>query len=387
MVRINFLILGYRKITIPPERLSDFTSILLRAGIQSQISAKGEIIVREKDILEIKEIIQGRIEFSCSEPCGIYGRWLRLENKWVYAVATAVSLVMILFLSSLVWDIRVEGNESITDGEIIQALSDCGFSIGDIWQSIDRSEIESNFLRESKNISWININRRGVVAYVKVIEKDDAKISEKEKLCYSNIVASQDCIIEEITVTQGTAMVGPGDVVQKGDILIMGALPDEAGGLFCPADGTIIGRVNDSVSVYVDRKYEQKSNFRKKLYLIKINFFNFSINIFKLYGNLPIECDIIENEKTYSLFNRCKLPISLTRMFIPEYDTGSKEYSDDELVQIASDRLSCAMVSRLGSADLVRVKSYGEFTDNGYTAGAEYTFLADVGERLAFSIE
>ena len=285
MVRINFLILGYRKITIPPERLSDFTSILLRAGIQSQISAKGEIIVREKDILEIKEIMQGRIEFSCSEPCGIYGRWLRLENKSVYAVATAVSLVMILFLSSLVWDIRVEGNESITDGEIIQALSDCGFSIGDIWQSIDRSEIESNFLRESKNISWININRRGVVAYVKVIEKDDAKISEKEKLCYSNIVASQDCIIEEITVTQGTAMVGPGDVVQKGDILIMGALPDEAGGLFCPADGTIIGRVNDSVSVYVDRKYEQKSNFRKKLYLIKINFFNFSINIFKLYGN------------------------------------------------------------------------------------------------------
>ena len=97
--------------------------------------------------------------------------------------------------------------------------------------------------------------------------------------------------------------------------------------------------------------------------------------------------EIIENEKTYSLFNRCKLPISLTRMFIPEYDTGSKEYSDDELVQIASDRLSCAMVSRLGSADLVRVKSYGEFTDNGYTAGAEYTFLADVGERLAFSIE
>ena len=387
MVRINFLILGYRKITIPPERLSDFTSILLRAGIQSQISAKGEIIVREKDILKIKEIIQGRIEFSCSEPCGIYGRWLRLENKSVYAVATAVSLVMILFLSSLVWDIRVEGNESITDGEIIQALSDCGFSIGDIWQSIDRSEIESNFLRESKNISWININRRGVVAYVKVIEKDDAKILEKEKLCYSNIVASQDCIIEEITVTQGTAMVGPGDVVKKGDILIMGALPDEAGGLFCPADGTIIGRVNDSVSVYVDRKYEQKSNFRKKLYLIKINFFNFSINIFKLYGNLPIECDIIENEKTYSLFNRCKLPISLTRMFIPEYDTSSKEYSDDELVQIASDRLSCAMVSRLGSADLVRVKSYGEFTDNGYTAGAEYTFLADVGERLAFSIE
>ena len=387
MVRINFLILGYRKITIPPERLSDFTSILLRAGIQSQISANGEIIVREKDISKIKDIMQGRIEFSCSEPCGIYGRWLRLEKKWVYAVATAVSLVMILFLSSLVWDIRVEGNESITDGEIIQALSDCGFSIGDVWQGIDRSEIESEFLRESKNISWININRRGVVAYVKVIEKDDAKILEKEKLCYSNIVASQDCIIEEITVTQGTAMVGPGDVVRKGDILIIGALPDDAGGLFCPADGTVIGRVNDSVSVYVDRKYEQKSNFRKRLYLLKINFFNFSINIFKLYGNLPTECDIIENEKTYSLFNRCKLPISLTRMFIPEYDTTSKEYGDDELVQIASDRLSYAMVSRLGSADLVRVKSYGEFTDNGYTAGAEYTFIADVGERLAFTIE
>ena len=159
----------------------------------------------------------------------------------------------------------MEGNESVTDGEIILALAEEGFEIGDFWFNIDKGEIETSFLLNNKKISWININRRGSVAYVKVIESDVNHSAPDDRTGYSNIVASSDCVIEEITVKQGTAMVKPGDVVKKGDILVAGVMPSESGGGFCYADASVIGRVSDTVSVQIDRKTEKITQNNKKL--------------------------------------------------------------------------------------------------------------------------
>ena len=79
-----------------------------------------------------------------------------------------------------------------------------------------------------------------------------------------------------------------------------------------------------------------------------VNFFNFSINIFKLYGNSPSECDIIENVKVYSLFGIKKIPISVRTKYIIEYSKDMGSYTDTELVQIASDRLSAAVLKKAG---------------------------------------
>ena len=169
MVRIDCLIFGYRKILIPPEKLSLATSILLRASILSSIGSNGTLIVRERDVAKISELFNGRIDFECSEPLGLVGRCKRINNKITYAVATVISTVLIIFLSNLVWDVRIEGNLNIPDSDIILRLSECGLGIGDLWPTMDRSRIESKYLENDERIINITVGDT-VLTPIKVLK-------------------------------------------------------------------------------------------------------------------------------------------------------------------------------------------------------------------------
>ena len=384
MVRLSDFVFGYRKIKIDPCDLSTVSSILLRASVSSGINGDGTITVRERDFNKTKDLLLGRIEFSHSKPMGIYGRLKSLKHKTAIIISLAVSLIIVMHLSGLVWDIRVEGNESLTDSEVVLSLAQCGFQIGDMWSKRNLSEIESAFLNSNQRVAWINLNRRGNVAYVKLIEKE---VDHKENISSnsdepSNIVAKYDCVIEEITVRRGKPVVKVGDTVRKGDLLVIGVLPIESGGEICNADATVIGRINDSLSLEISREYEKSVVKDKKLYSCTINFFKFSLNIFKRYRNLANEYVIIDDEIKYSLLNRCPLPVSISISYLNEYKTESGIYSDEELVNIASDRLSSLTVSVTQSGDLIKIKTYGDFTENGYYMRKDFVYLTDVCERV-----
>ena len=388
MVRIDALIFGYRKLKIDPSDLSLVTSLLLRNSIPSIINNDGTITVRERDIKRIQNIFFGRIDYSCSDSLGLPEIFKRIKYKGTVAISLLISLIVTLFLSGLIWDIRVEGNEKITDGEIILALGECGFEIGDMWRLVDRGEVENDFLKNNSSISWININRRGSVAYIKVIEKENNQgTADNSPSTYSNLIASSDCVIEEITVMRGTAMVKVGDTVKRGDILVAGVLSAEAGGGFCSAEATVIGRKSDTVTVEIERIGEKISYGEKKLYSKTINFFKISLNIFKLYGNLTDECDIIEDEVAYSLFGRYKLPLSISSVYLVNKCSESVEYTDDELVKIATERMNAITASLLAGGDLLRIKTQGDFGDRGYWLSSDIVFLCDVGERAEFDVE
>ena len=384
MVRADFLIFGYREIIIDKADVPVVASILLRKGIRVLVLNNGYILAKEKDIVKIQEILTGRMNISISEPKGLYGAWKRSQHKVAMAICTAASILTLLLSQCLVWDIRPSGNENIANSDIKARLQSCGFSVGDLWHERTLSEVETEFLKRYDDISWININRRGTVAYVSVIEKDvENENTEATNILYSNIVAAYDCVIDEVTVKSGTAMVKPGDSVKKGDLLILGA---NANGDFCRAEGQIVGRVCDSLSVTVDRKYEKRLISSKKIDEININIFKISINIFKTYGNLTTECDIIDDVKEYSLPNGASLPLSITLRYLPSYTYDSGEYSDEDLVSLAKDRLSLDTALMLAESDLVRISTDGEFTEDGYRMWSDIVYLTDVGVENIFEI-
>jgi sporulation protein YqfD len=387
MVRIDCLIFGYRRIAISPDDLSLATSILIRSSLPSRISTDGCLIIRERDFLKLQALFKGRIEFECSDTLGLYGKIKRLRHKTALICAGIVSLLLLIVSSNTVWDVRIEGNVNIPSADISLRLEECGLAVGDLWSGIDRSDVELKYLDSDERISWININRRGSVAYVSVIEGETDEGGKEEGFRYSNIVASTDCVIEEITVYHGMAMVKPGDVVKKGDVLIVGVLPEGAGGGFCAADGMVVGRINDKISVEVDRKYEKTALKENKIYSISLNFFKKSLNIFKLYGNLTNKCDIIDTEKTYLLFGKCRLPFSVSISYLPSYSSIEAEYTDEELPSVASSRLDGLIAARLCLSDLLRIRTYGEFTEKGYRMWSEMVYLSDVSKQVEFKVE
>ena len=381
-VRADFLVFGFREINIDKANLPLLVSLLLQNGIRVSVISDGFVYAKEKDIAKIRKILSGRMEFSISEPKGLYGIWKRSRHKTSTVICLVLSISAMFFSQSLIWDIRPLGNENIASSDIKSRLEECCFSIGDLWCERSLSEVETEFLKRYDDVSWININRRGTVAYVSLIEKETENI-ETTNILYSNIVAAYDCVIDELTVKSGTAVVKPGDSVKKGDPLILGA---NANGDFCRAEGQIIGRVSDTLAVNVEREYEKRLISSKKIHEISLNIFKISINIFKTYGNLTKECDIIEDVKEYSLPNGASLPFSVTYRYIPSYTCESGLYSDEELVSLAKDRLRLDTVLMLKASDLIRISTNGEFTKNGYRMWSDIIYLTDVGQENAFEI-
>ena len=388
MVRVSYLIFGYRKISVAPEKSGVVISRFLKNKISFTTAGDGLFYIAERDIVATRKALAGDVECEESKPLGFRGAIMRIRHKKGLAVGFMISLFLLIFSENLVWDIRVEGNERLSSASVVEALSECGLSIGDFWPTVKRSDVEGAVLSKFPDISWININRRGSVAYIVLSERENTEKDEGEiqKNGYSNIVAAVDCVIEEITVKRGVAEVKPGDVVRAGDILISGILPDTAGGGFCRAEGVVIGRCFERVESITERKYKKVSEISETPVSATLKIFNLPINIFKKYGNSYDGCDIIKNVKVFSIFDKAKLPIFFTTEYAHSYVYSEEEYSDDELVAVAARELRAKTAARLCGSDLLKIKTFGEFTDTGYKICSEIVFLSNVGKTLEFTV-
>lgn len=387
MVRISFFVFGYRKLFVSEADVGGVISMLLRCGISAQMNSKKEICVKESDFERAALKLNGKFDFRFSEVLGIRGAWGRVKYKRGLICGAVLSVIIAVISSSLVWDVRIEGNSSIPSSVIEYELSKHGLAEGAFWRKCHNSDIEASFLSAYPSVSWININRRGGVAYVKIAESEGEDEPETVNKGYANIVAACDCVIEEITVHRGSAAVKPGDVVKRGDVLIAGVTENEYGGEYCFAEGEIRGRISDTVTVNVDRIEAEERKSSEELVSVNVQIFNFPINIFKKYRNLESECVIIENTRVLSLFGKCNLPIRIISSYCIEYQEEREQKNDAQLVRAATERLTAATMKRLVCADLLRIRTYGDYTESGYEMSSHIVFLADVGVSVAFSKE
>ncbi len=389
MKRPGLYLLGYREYTIEKTDMKKVVKLFLNAKISVKFR-ENSFCVSEWKSRKIDALLSTRVKFTKSEPRGMYGFVYKNRMKYGAMVAMLLITLLSLFLSDLVWDVRVVGVDSETAEVISGELSEVGFSVGKRWSKTDKSDIEVKLLDRSGCVSWININRRGAVAYVEVIKKNTPPQENKENDAergYANVVAKCDGVIEEITVLSGIAKVRVGDVVKKGDLLISGVLPEEVGGGFCYAKGNINARVFDTVSVSIGQKSEEKIPREEKTRKITLKIFDFSLNIFKSYRNFDNGCAIIEKrESKTALFSR-KLPLTLVKEVAIITDTVTHTLSEDEMTKLAGEKMRVALASRLVNSTLYHIRTDGSFADGEYRMVSYVIASEDIGATVPFSTE
>ncbi len=380
--RIDFLIFGYRKIRVEEKYLKDFLNELLKVGISLK-AENGEFLVSERDFRRINKILSGKIEYSASEARGIFGILKRYKTRYGIIAAVFLSLFLCIFSSSRVWDIRIQGSLSGREGEILKELSSFGVAPGAPFSKIDKALVEAEMLSASENVSWININQRGVVLYVEVIDKIDHE-ENAQKSGFANVVAECDAVIEEITVKSGVAVVKAGQTVKKGEILISGVIPGELGGGFCYAEGSVIGRFSDKLSVEVASSEVKKYETERKKTKTKLNFFDFSFNFLKIYSKSEEECDIIKEKRDFHTFLGKKIPISIEREFQVFYGEREVLYTKDEMINLALAKMRESLNENLKDKNLLKIKTYGAFSGENYVCTTEYTVTSQIGKTVEF---
>lgn len=383
MIGIAELLLGYCTFTVKEEDIAACAQIFLKSGVSIRFR-KNTFTADSFKAAKIEKMLNGNIEYLKSELKGFGGFLYKNRKRYGVMVGIILSLVLYAISGDRVWDVRIEGCDESFAKEVVSELEACGFSVGTRWSGIDVNEIEVEVLSKSEIVSWLNINRHGTVAYVSVLEK---QLHEEEKReGYSNIVASCDAVIEEITVIHGVANVKVGDSVKKGDLLISGVLPSELGGGFCYAEGEIFGRVSDSISVSVPETRANKNEVDRSLERFDVKIFGFSVNIFNSYRNYGSNCDIIEKENPIVLFGR-QIPVSVSKSLVVYYNSEDVRLTDEEMVAEASDKMSQSLTERLRESTLLKIKTYGRFTDGAYTMVSDFVCMEQIGCDLSFEVK
>jgi similar to stage IV sporulation protein len=374
------LLFGYRTFYLKEYDIVRAANALLRFGICAEID--GCRINAPLNKLSRFERAFSGMDYELSEVRGLYGMLGRGIRRYGALAALALLIVIYAFSSGRVWDIRIEGCSQYNEDGIVCDLERAGLSVGARWRDINFDSTELSVLSENDGIAWININRSASVAYVKVKEK--ASVPDEDTSGYCNIVATEDCVIEEITVRCGIAAVAPGDTVKKGDLLISGVIPAELGGGFVSAQGRVVGRVHKSVSVAVGRSEEKLEISSSETVGITLKILGFSLNIFKKGGNSLSGYDIIEDKKIFSVLGGAKLPLEIITERAVFYSPKEVRYSDSQLVNIASMRLTAVRAAFLRGSDMLGIRTGGHFTESGYEMTSEIYVLSDVCRKEIF---
>ena len=173
--------------------------------------------------------------------------WRRLKKRQVWTAGLLCFAVGLYLLSSFLWTVQVEGNERLSEEEVLSACAEMGVKPGAWKRSLDPEAVTKSLLLQFSDLSWVSVHIDGTDATIRLAETIE-KPELVDKITPCDIVASQDGIILQVTAERGTTLVQAGDVVQKGDVLIsselvIGLEGEEQHTEYTAAEGTVMARI------------------------------------------------------------------------------------------------------------------------------------------------
>ena len=139
----------------------------------------------------------------------------RFRRRHALLAGLTLCSALLFFGSFFIWDFTVEGNQRVTDEEILRALQRQGVGIGTFGISLDTEDIRNHVLLEIPELLWITVNVSGCRAYVEVRERVEAPepVDEREP---TNVVARRDGLILDIQAMDGVRCVRAADLRRGG---------------------------------------------------------------------------------------------------------------------------------------------------------------------------
>ena len=330
-----------------------------------------------------------RVFGNCEvEICGSEGLFLSVRKRLRPGVVVGILLSLSLFVFSglFVWEIRIVGNQTVDDDAVISLLAEKGFRVGSFLPFTSLDKIENGFLADTEEVAWLNINMKGCIAVISLIERDAASPDEKENEP-ANLVATTDALITEIALSSGRATVKRGEVVKKGQLLASGVLNGAHETQFVKADGSVIGRATRVFTAEVSLETVKKIERERKKSRISINFFGYSLNIFEDNNNLTSDCDIIYKETHLSLFGLLDLPITVSEEHRVFYDEETVFLTENEAKILATRLLYADITKAFHESELLSKKVETAFDGKSYKITCHTVYLGNIAESVPILLE
>ncbi len=299
-------------------------------------------------------------ELEILEKRGVPIEVKKLKHRYVLWGLPLFFLALLVFSSFFIWKIDIEGNSTVSDIEILNALEDSGVYIGSFSPNFTSDNIRSRVLIRIPELKWISVSVFGSRALIEVRERTDIPelLDEDEAV---KIVAEEPGIIERINVLRGYPLYKKGQTAAENDTLIDGAVPSTFNKTeLMHAEGSVIARTWYEICTAMPLKYSEKAysgEIKRRYALIA---FGNRINFYRKSRIYDTNCDNILSERTLGIKGFFELPITFVTEKSRFYELSEASISEETAKMLLEARANDELKTKIG--------------EDGEIISAEFTF-------------
>jgi sporulation protein YqfD len=288
-----------------------------------------------------------------------------LRKRHCRGLLLLLALVLGLLIASWgrIWDIEIQGNETISDGEILQALSECGIDIGESWLSYSQDSVRNSMILKIPEIRWMTVSMQGCRAIVRVRERRSyiEPVPEGE---YASIVSDKAGIVTEVNALRGTAVTESGKAVLPGETLIAGYATGRFG-VQGPvrAIGSVKAQTWYDLTMAAPLELTIKCPTGEEKTLFSLILGKMRINFYKGSSICPGNCDKIIDRYTVAQTGWFALPLTLEKTTLSAYTTQTQQAA--ELQEELSQALMAELTERIGEDGQVESFTFTASEEDG----------------------
>lgn len=311
----------------------------------------------------------------------------RLKRKKIVAVGLIICLLLIISITSFIWDIEIKGNSSITKKDILTSLERMEVKIGVFKYSLNKSDIKNNLLIEHDKLAWVGVNIKGTKIKIEIVEKETVpkKIHEHTP-CH--IVAKKNGIVEKVIAKNGDAMVKKGDIVRRNQILISGKIEREEGLLrLVHSLGDVYARTfyekTKELPIYQITKIETGRKHTRRIF----KFWDTSFTVAS--GDVPFDKYIVKTKnKSLTKWRKIKIPVEIVIEEYFEVVEKKKKIPENVLKKSIKDFLMVNLIKEIPEDSQI-IKQTIDYKINGAKILGHLTVevIESIGIKQRFQIQ
>jgi len=309
---------------------------------------------------------------------GIYWTARGMLRRPVLLMGMVFLLVMVFYLPSRVFFVRVEGNSSVPARKILAAAEECGICFGASRREVRSEKVKNALLSAVPELQWAGVNTNGCVATVSVRERTEVRTPPQNRTV-SSIVADRDGYVLSATVTSGNVLVQAGQTVKEGQLLVSGYTDCGICIRATHAEGEILAQTNRVFSAVTPAQWTRRTEIRdtKKRYGLLLR--KKRINLWKDSGIWDGSCGRMYREYYVTLPGGFQLPIALCVEEYTFYETQADRLPQSKAEASLSSFAEGYLVGQMVAGRIERGQQHVSLADGCYRLDGKYVCVEMIG--------
>ncbi len=261
------------------------------------------------------------------------------KKRKAFFLGLLLFFFLLYYNSTILWDIRVNGNSFYSDETILEELCDFQVISGMYKSELNCKEIAAQIRSSFPNVVWVSAKLEGCCLLLDIKENENPNEKNTNSEGNWNLVAQRGGEIVKIATRKGVPLVSEGDICEAGDILVQGIVEILNQDLqvqrlaYVGADADIIMKTTYS---YYDEfcLHDQQKIYRD--YVKKIPVLRFGDREITYVPQLAQNQEKYFEEIPLFITDSFPLPISFGMTQIKTYELVDRIYTKEEAKQIAN---------------------------------------------------